>query len=314
MSRIPGMAVWFGLLASAAAQPSSPPVLTARELFYKTDAPAPAKPAARPGANSTGKSQAASHPTPSTPDKPPVETDSISPPVQPPHSQPVAGGAQLVRVSMVGDPPAPKLGLRYTILRKSGDDMLEVAPNAVFHAGDRIQFRVQVNGPGYLYIIVQGSSGTWTPLFPSPQVNHGDNRVNAWETYTMPPGYRMLFDQQTGTEKVFLMFSRSPEKDLEQLIYSLRSGLKPASAAPASAPREDVPAPPQRQLVASLSIDDATVGRLRNAYARDLVLEKIDDSGSGSANAAPKEKSVYVVNPSGAGDSRVVADIQLVHQ
>jgi hypothetical protein len=111
---------------------------------------------------------------------------------------------------MVGDPPAPKLGLRYTILRKSGDDMLEVAPNAVFHAGDRIQFRVQVNGPGYLYIIVQGSSGTWTPLFPSPQVNHGDNRVDAWETYTMPPGYRMLFDQQTGTEKVFLMFSRSP--------------------------------------------------------------------------------------------------------
>jgi hypothetical protein len=308
------MAVWFGVLASAAAQQPSPPALTARELFYKTDAPAPAKPAARPSANSTGRSQALQHATPSTPAKPPGQIDSPPQAVQPPHSQPVAGGAQLIRASTVGDPPAPRLGLRYTILRKSGDDMLEVAPDTVFHAGDRIQFHVQVNGPGYLYIIVQGSSGTWTPLFPSPQVNHGDNRVDAWETYTMPPGYRMLFDQQTGTEKVFLMYSRTPEKDLEQLIYSLRAGVKPASAAPAPAPGEDAPAPPQRQLVASLSIDDATVGRLRNTYARDLVLEKIDESGSGNANAAPKEKSVYVVNPSGAGDSRVVADIQLVHQ
>jgi hypothetical protein len=224
----------------------------------------------------------------------------------------LAGGAQFVRVSSVGDPPAPRLGLRYTILRKEGDDMLEVAPDAVFHAGDRIQFHVQVNGPGYLYIIVQGSSGAWTPLFPSPQINRGDNRVDSWETYTMPPGYRMVFDTQTGTEKVFLMFSRHQEQDLEQLIYSLRGGLKPASETPAPSPKDE--APPQRQIVASLSIDDATVGRLRNAYARDLVLEKIDESGSGDANAGPKEKSVYVVNPSGAADSRVVADILLVHQ
>jgi len=306
----------LGVAAAAAAQPSSPPALTARELFYKADAPAPGKPAARPASNSTVKRQAPSQPAPSTPAMP-VETISPSAPVQNAHSQPVAGGAQLVRVSTVGDPPAPKLGLRYTIVRKSGDDMLEVAPDTVFHAGDRIQFHVQVNGPGYLYIVVQGSSGTWTPLFPSPQINHGDNRVDAWETYTMPPGYRMLFDQQSGIEKVFLMFSRAPEKDLEQLIYSLRGGVKPASAAPEPVQGQDAPAAP-RQLVASLSIDDATVGRLRNTYARDLVLEKVDDGGNANANAnakaPPKEKSVYVVNPSGAADSRVVADIQLVHQ
>jgi hypothetical protein len=301
------------VVVSAAAQPSSPAALTARELFYKADAPAPAKPVARPASNSTVKRQEPSQPAPSTPATVPAETISPPEPVQNAHSQPVAADTQLVRVSTVGDPPAPRLGLRYTIVRKSGDDMLEVAPDTVFHAGDRIQFHVQVNGPGYLYIVVQGSSGTWTPLFPSPQINHGDNRVDAWETYTMPPGYRMLFDQQTGIEKVFLMFSRAPEKDLEQLIYSLRGRAKPASARPEPAPSPDAPAEP-KQLVASLSIDDATVGRLRNTYARDLVLEKVDDAGDGSANARPKEKSVYVVNPSGAPNSRVVADIQLVHQ
>lgn len=301
MLRIPGIALLFGVLISAAAQPSSPPALTARELFYKIDPPATAKPAAKPGGKSATKTQAAQHTAPSTPEKPPSQSASTS--------QPAPGGAQFVRVAAVGDPPAPRLGMRYTILRKDGDDMLEVAPDTVFHAGDRIQFRVQVNGPGYLYIVVQGSSGTWTPLFPSPQINHGDNRVDAWESYTMPPGYRMVFDAQTGTEKVFLMFSRHQEQDLEQLIYSLRGGIKPASEAPA--PKEEGSAPPERQIVASLRIDDATVGRLRNAYARDLVLEKIDEKGSGDA---PKEKSVYVVNPSGASDSRVVADIHLVHQ
>lgn len=306
MSRIPGVALCFVVLVSAAAQQSSQPGLTARELFYKTDPPAPAKPGAKAGAKPAGKSPAAV----SNPGTSAAQTATASQSVEPSQARP--GGGQFVRVSAVGDPPAPRLGLRYTIVRKSGDDMLEVAPDTVFHAGDRIQFHVQVNGPGYLYIVVQGSSGTWTPLFPSPQINHGDNRVDGWETYTMPPGYRMVFDQQTGTEKVFLMFSRHPENDLEQLIYSLRGEVKPASAAPS--PRQDASPPPERQIVASLSIDDATVGRLRNAYARDLVLEKIDENGGGESAAGAREKSVYVVNPSGAADSRVVADIQLVHQ
>ena len=304
MLRIAGMAFGFVVLVSAAAQQTSAPSLTARELFYKTDSPAPAKRAVKPAVKTAGKTPVAQRTGPATAAGAPSESASAS--------EVAAGGGRFVRVSSVGDPPAPRLGLRYTILRKEGDDMLEVAPDTVFHAGDRIQFRVQVNGPGYLYIIVQGSSGTWTPLFPSPQINHGDNHVDAWEGYTMPPGYRMVFDQQTGTEKVFLMFSRSQEQDLDQLIYSLRGRVKPASEAPAPTLKDEGPAPGERQIVASLRIDDATVGRLRNAYARDLVLEKIDESGS--ANAGPKEKSVYVVNPSGAADSRVVADIFLVHQ
>ena len=56
--------------------------------------------------------------------------------------------------------PAPvsgtPLGLKYTILKQSGDDMVEVPPDTVFHAGDRVQLSVQTNGPGYLYIILRG--------------------------------------------------------------------------------------------------------------------------------------------------------------
>jgi hypothetical protein len=58
-------------------------------------------------------------------------------------------------------------------------------------------------------------------------------------------------------------------------------------------------------------VDDALVGRLRNqVYARDLVFEKVDDSTPGDK----KEKAVYVVNPTGSPESRLVADVTLKHQ
>jgi hypothetical protein len=182
--------------------------------------------------------------------------------------------------------------------------MVEVAPDAVFHAGDRIQFKVETNGPGYMYIVSQGSSGTWKPMFPSPEVENGDNHVNGWGSYTMPPGSRMVFDEQTGTEKVFIVFSREPEPDLEDVIYSLQAKPKPASA---PAERQ---APKQLLMASNLNIGDSTVGRLRTTYARDLVIEKVDPTTAGEK----KEYAVYVVNASGSLDSRVVADLQLVHK
>jgi hypothetical protein len=52
------------------------------------------------------------------------------------------------------------------------------------------------------------------------------------------------------------------------------------------------------------------VGQLREAYARDLIVEKITEDTPGDR----KEKAVYVVNPTGSDSSRVVADLILVHK
>jgi hypothetical protein len=65
-------------------------------------------------------------------------------------------------------------------------------------------------------------------------------------------------------------------------------------------------------LAANLQIDDNVVGRLRNVYARDLEVEKVDDSAP--APGGRMEKAVYVVNPNGAADARVVADVRLTHR
>jgi hypothetical protein len=201
-------------------------------------------------------------------------------------------------------PPAPALGLKYAILKLVENQPVEVSADTVFHAGDRVRFSVEPNGPGYLYIVQQGSSGTWQPVFPSAENADSSNRVEGWRTYMMPPKSRLVFDEQTGTENIFIVLSRVEVPDLERLMYSLKTGAKPVSE-----PSEQPKAQP-KTLVARLTIDDATIGRLRNASARDLIIEKVDDETPGDR----KEKAIYVVNPTGSSDSRLVADIQLVHK
>jgi hypothetical protein len=58
------------------------------------------------------------------------------------------------------------------------------------------------------------------------------------------------------------------------------------------------------------NISNTAVDRMRERYARDLIIEKVDPATSGDK----KETAVYVVNASGSADSRVVADLHLVHQ
>lgn len=194
------------------------------------------------------------------------------------------------------DSPGP-LGLRYTVLKFSGDTPIEVAPDTVFRSGDRVQLIVEGNSPGYLYVVSQGASGTWKPIFPSPEVGNGNNHVESLHRYTLPSEeHRMVFDETAGAEKLFLILSRQPEPDLEKIIYSLQGR----------------PSPEPKQLVAGQNpeIDNSTVGRMRKAYARDLIIERVTPASPGET----KETAVYVVNPTGSSNSRVVADLILSHR
>src|ERR1039457_4423136 len=295
-----------GCILAVAAQEAPKPQLTARELFYSAAAePAPpakappkTAPKAPPKKTTAAPTQTATGNRPTPPVTPPPHIPMVR--------LPLDGSV----VPAVATAPVPStgaaLGLKYTILRRSGSDMVEVPPDTVFHAGDRIQFSVQTNGSGYLYIVSQGSSGTWKPMFPSTEVEDGNNRVDGWHTYTMPPKSRMVFDEQTGVEKIFIVFSREPETDLENMIYSLQ-GNQPHPAA------QDAPKLKQMVKVASLNIDDSTVDRLRTTYSRDLIIERVDDK-TPADKSDKQENAVYVVNPSGSSDSRVVADLKLVHQ
>lgn len=290
------------LIAAATAMTSSvcaqsSKTLTARELFYTSAKPAPAP-----------KAQPAKPPQRVASNKPPSATPAAEQAPVPQVAE-VKVGAPRITPSGVAVIPAAygggkPLGLRYSLLRKSGgDNYEEVDAGTVFHSGDRIRVSVESNDTAYLYVVMRGSSGSWKLLFPSSEVGGGSNVVESGRQHMVPPSPgRFAFDEQAGEEKLFLVLSRRPEPSLEQLIYSLSPGAKPAGE---TAPKQMLLAQAMRP------IDDGLVNRLRGqVYARDLVFEKVDETTPGDK----KEKAVYVVNPAGARDSRLVVDLSLKHQ
>jgi hypothetical protein len=258
--------------------------LTARELFYTPVAQAE-KPAAAPKVK-----------------KPPVKPDRTQPstpvrnridPVKPPPME--DGQAPLQMVSM-GRP----LALRYSILKASADgSYAEVDPEATFRSGDSIRVRVEANDNSHLYIVQQGSSKTWNLLFPNEETENGNNRIHPDREYTIPAGARFTFDEQPGTERLFIILSRRPEPDMEKLIYNL-------STSPS-------PEPPQEKLMlaAARPIDDRVIAGLRTEMiARDLVFEKVDETTPGPK----KETAMYVATQDGSTDARIVVDFNLKHR
>jgi len=288
-------------LFAQAGAPEPAQQLSARDLFY-----APTAPAAKKTAGSPVKQAAPKKTVPAGESGPPaaVERPAAVPPVRDAAPPVSSGGAQIIRTAYTAKP----LGLRYSILRNNGgDDYREVAPDTVFHSGDRIRVAIEVNDAGYLYIAMKGASGAWKILFQTAEIAGGDNRVDGGRQYTIPsaPG-RFAFDQQPGEEQLFIVLSRQPEPSLEQLIYSLGSGKVSPTSAPAQSHEQ-----PKLLSAQAGPLGDPLVGRLRSeVYARDLVFEKVDESTPGEK----KENAVYVLNRTGSPDSRLVADFVLKHQ
>ena len=261
--------------------------LNARELFYK-----PTPVAVKPAARRTPPRPKAPQPVPDS-----GESSNVTPSVP----------ANPVPVVQVAYTP---LGLRYSVLKQQSDkSFAEVDADSVFHSGDRIRIQVETNAPAYLYLVMRGTSGKWQPLFPSPQIAEGDNRVDKGRTYSIPPGNQgwFTFDENAGEEKLFLVLSRQPEPDFEKLIYAIGSGATPPAT---SQPK------PKVMLAQNSSIDDDIVNRIRTQFAsRDLVFEKVDDAPAPSAsNNEKKETAIYVVNPNRGADSRLVVDMKLKHR
>jgi len=246
------------ILAISAAYGQQQPVLKARELFYTPPADAP-KPV------ETAKTATKKAPTKSVATKSVVSKSSDT---------------HTLATSV-------PLGLRYAVLKRdAGGQFQEIDPDTSFRSGDRIRLKVDANTSGYLYVVMQGSSGTWKLLFPSAEVAGGSNLVRKGESRQIPPGNtgQFVFDEQAGNEKLFIVLTRQPEADLDKLIYAM-GGTK--------------------ALVAQASVQDDVVTKLRGQVAsRDLVFEKVDSS----------ENAAYVVNPSSAPDARLVVDVALKHK
>ncbi len=315
-----GSAKWTTVIVLAALVPAAGQTqperkLSAREIFYsapkvaakQAEAPRPAAPhrpapvKQKPMAPPEPEQQVAETTPPPRPEPAP------EPPRQHRPETPAPATPQFVTVSQTEMAP---LGLRCSVLKREGpSDVVEVDPDSVFRSGDRIRLRVEANDDGYLYVVHRGSSGVWKPLFPSPEIKSGSNWIAAGMPHDIPQAYVFTFDDQPGEEKLFVVFSREPVADLEKLIYDLDSGKPAGPAMPEAKPdRSD------KVLLAQnlIDINDGLVNTLRTAYARDLIIEKVDDTAS--SDRFGKENAVYAVSAKEDAGSRVVVDLNLKHQ
>jgi hypothetical protein len=192
------------------------------------------------------------------------------------------------------------------MLRNAKNEYVEVTPGSVFHSGDHIRLSFLANQPGYFYVIQQGSTGAWSPIFPPPNAAADANKVVAGQSQVVPSGTRAFaFDQNPGDEKLYVILSRTPITDIDRAVQNLRSGgpaqhEQPAAGAPQMLEAENV-------------IPEAFVHQLGS---RDLSLvdeQTVDESSKPDVQG---EKAIYVVSK-GAGpdsNSRVVLSLDLRHE
>ncbi len=217
-------------------------------------------------------------------------------------------------VSMNGYGAAPhlvrtsesSLGLRCSVLLRGADkEYAEVTPGTVFHSGDHIRLSFLANEPGYFYVIQQGSSGAWSPIYPPRNASAESTRIEAGKLQIVPAGaHSFQFDQQPGTEKLYVILSRTPIDDIDRAIRNLSNG--------GSTPTPDVGdnSPP---LEAANVIPDVFVQKLAS---RDLTLVDEEKVDAASTAAHDSEKAIYVVNKGTdpQASSQVVLSLELRHE
>lgn len=284
--------------------------LRARELFYTPP----------PDASALKPQPAAAPVTSAAPAAPAPKAIAKKAPAKRPAASP--GAAPSAPLQAVADNPAAlvPLGIRYSVLKRNAAGAYqEVDADTTFHSGDRIRLEAEANSTGYLYVVAQGSSGNWQVLFPSREVSNGSNLVHRGETRLVPGGNQgqFVFDEQAGTEKLFVVLSRQPEQSLDKLIYSMGGQAAPADPTVV----KPAAAEPSRMLMAQASIGDDVISRIRGqVMARDLIFEKVENEKVEAANGAPAagdvkiETAAYVVSRNTAPDARLVVDLKLKHE
>ncbi len=206
-------------------------------------------------------------------------------------------------------PQAPKtgavhLGLRYNIvLLDSSGARQPISSSRVLRTGDCFAIDIQSNRSGYLYVFAKQSSGSWRPLFPSPEMAGESNILDPGRKVQVPKGYCFTIQNPPGQETLFVVLSRDPRD-----FYELYEGFKARSGAPTtSAPAHTM----EHLQLADAGKLNAAVEHLDERFAtRDIAITRVDTPHENGEPAG----SVYVVNTSDRPTSSIVTKIVIRHE
>jgi hypothetical protein len=131
-----------------------------------------------------------------------------------------------------------RLGLGLTLFSRDSNGLaVRVDPDRVFRKGDRVRILLETNTDGYLYIFNRTNDGPPVMIYPDAEIDEGGNYLQAHVPFEIPAADAsderlrwFAFDENTGTEKVFFVFTREPLKDVpieDDLVTFCRNGKCP---------------------------------------------------------------------------------------
>jgi hypothetical protein len=121
-------------------------------------------------------------------------------------------------------PAAPERALTYSVTaqRVRGGEPFQLTHEMIFEKGFRVRLNVGSPDAGYLYAVNEGpvaknDAPSYVVLFPTETTNGGSARMDAGGSLQIPEKSWFVFDEQEGTEKVWLVWSADPVPALEAL-------------------------------------------------------------------------------------------------
>ena len=185
--------------------------------------------------------------------------------------------------------------------QKKDNKRIAVLPGHVFDVGDVVRFRLTSGSDGYLYVINQGSSGTYTTLFPAAGT-HGDNRMIKASDYLVPATEDGWFaiDGPPGFDTVYFLLSPT--------LLSLSDGEGKSQASPTTLPDSLKPRCNDAIFQARGECIDSTAGpaplargvplpppisTMAPKVSRDIVFTSGDEENSVKASASDTIPVVY---------------------
>lgn len=139
-----------------------------------------------------------------------------------------------------GDQSAKNSKYAITVYRKTPKgEQVSVSPEYAFRNGDEIRLSVESKQDGYLYLVQKGSSGRLNMIYPQRRIAGGAHSIKSNQEVMIPAEGWFKFDNRTGTETIFAVFSPKPDPKFLALITQ-------------TSPRRQTSQPSQAELIAEL--------------------------------------------------------------
>lgn len=197
------------------------------------------------------------------------------------------------------EPPASEafsgLGIGYTLFKKNADgEFVRVGLKEVFKSGDSVRLLVETNLDGYLYIFSREDGQPPLLLYPNSQVQNGKNFVPAHQAFWLPEEGEIEFDS----------IKNGPAQETLTLVFSekLLPNLSPSNSL------EGTPIDLTQYNEVARATEVQQVGNLK------IGLRLTAEEGTRKVRIRKTAPSpAYILVNRDAGESRIVANIQLTH-